>query len=195
MNKKAIFIIGIILLFFGAAFAGRALRKMNSESMIADEIKFKEDGQESKTEEDNDFIDASTEEEKTTPNTEFVLKKYYSDCEHITQDESEIPEEMVNLTENELKENYKEWKVEEFSKDKVVLSKEVLGFCGEHYLLIEEEGKVKIYSLDAEGNKTLEEETEIAVEYLPETDKIILKNGIYIYGEEELNKIREDYES
>ena len=49
-------------------------------------------------------------------------------------------------------------------------------------------------------------ESGFEVEYLPgeeenlkelkkETDKIILKNGIYVYGKEELNKIREDFES
>ena len=106
-----------------------------------------------------------------------------------------MPGEMVNLIKDELAAKYPGWKVEEFSKEEVLLSKELDSFCGEHYLLIEEEGAVVLYRLDEGDNRNLIETTDIAFEYLPETDKVILKNGIFIYGKEELGKIREDFES
>lgn len=102
---------------------------------------------------------------------------------------------MVNMTKEELAAKYPGWKVEDFSKEEVLLSKELDSFCGEHYLLIEEEGTVVLYSLDEGDNRSLIETTDIAFEYLPETDKVILKKGIFVYGKEELGKIREDFES
>lgn len=60
---------------------------------------------------------------------------------------------MVNLTKEELAAKYPGWNLEEFSKKEVLLSKELDSFCGEHYLLIEEEGKVLLYSLDEADRK------------------------------------------
>lgn len=102
---------------------------------------------------------------------------------------------MVNLTKQEVEKGYPNWKIEKFEKEEIILSKELNSFCGEHYLIIEEEGRVLIYSLDEAGNKTLKENTDIATQYLPETDRIILQNGIYVYGTEELSRIKEDFES
>ena len=49
--------------------------------------------------------------------------------------------------------------------------------------------------MDEAGNRTLKEEGNISCEYLPETDRINLRNGINIYGTEELNKTLENFES
>ena len=114
---------------------------------------------------------------------------------HWGMEEAKIPEKMVNLTKIELEEKYPSWKLEEFSKEEVVFSRETDSFCGEHYLLIAENGEILLYSLDEEDNKTLIENTDIVYDYLPETDKILLNNGMYIYGKDNLNKIKEDFES
>lgn len=193
MNKQAIFILGLIVLFFGAAYVTTKVGAENENNVIADNIVLNEEKTNITIEEN--VISTSAEEVKITPNTLLILKKKYGECNHTIIDSAEIPEEMVNLTEEELKDNYSGWEVEKFTKEEVILSKKLNSFCGEHYLLIEEEGKVLIYKLDERGNKELKETTEIAFEYLPETDKIILENGIYVYGIEELNKIKEDFES
>lgn len=193
MNKRAIFILGLFTLFFVTAYATTKIGMKEEENILQNEIAVIKE--EENVQINEIAINASAEEkEKTTPKTALILKKYYSDCGHTITDNAEMPEDMVNLTEEELKNKYSNWKIEEFSKEKVVLSRESDSFCGEHYLIIEEEGNIVIYILDEEGNKTLKENTEIAVEYLPETDKIILSNGIYVYGTEELNKIKEDFE-
>lgn len=192
MNKQAIFILGLFTLFFGTAYAVSKIGGTNiqEENIIANEeiIAVNEKNIENTT-------PVVAEETKITPNTILTLKKYYKDCGHSVKDSAEVPDEMVNLTEQEVIEKYPSWQLDKFSKDEVILTREMESFCGEHYLLKEEDGKVLIYVLDADGNKELLETTEIAFEYVPETDKIILKNGIYVYGKEELNKIREDFES
>lgn len=194
MSRRALFILLLITLFFGTAYITTKFGFKDNENMTADQI-----SQNSKndilTENNEKVISTSTSEMTTTPNTILILKKYYSDCGHTILEKSKIASNMVNLTSEELQEKYLNWKLEKFSNDEVVFSKELESFCGEHYLLTEEEGKILIYSLDEEDNKTLKEETDIAYEYLPETDKILLQSGIYVYGNEELNKIKEDFES
>ncbi len=198
MVKRAIIFLGLITLFVGSAYVTTKMGEVKPEDIIQNEtpVSIEEKNEiEDNNIVTNETVTASAEEVKVTPNTILTLKKYYKDCGHIIKDSAEVPEEMVNLTEEQVKENYKTWNLDYFSKEEIVLSKELESFCGEHYLLIEENGKVIIYAIDEAGSKTLLETTEIAFEYVPETDKIILKNGIYVYGKEELNKIREDFES
>lgn len=193
MNKRAIFILCLITLFFASIYVGAKIEGRNRANALADDIELVKE--EKNTVVNEVSFTVSTGEERTTPNTKFVLKKHYKDCNHTLKDEAEIPEEMVNLTKEELAEKYTNWEVESFSKDEVVLCKEIEKYCSEHYLIIVENNEILIYSIDEDGKKVIKEKCDIAYEYLPETDKIILKNGIYVYGNEELNKIKEDFES
>lgn len=146
-----------------------------SKNVIADDVKLMEETRE-EPDIQEEYISTSTDEAKTTPNTVLIIKKYYKDCNHAKTEKKAISSEMVNLGKEEFIKKYPNFEVEEFSKEKVSLKTEVDSFCGEHYLLIAEEGNVNIYRLDEEGSKNLEQTTEIAYEYLPETDKIILNN-------------------
>ena len=193
MNKRAIFILLIIVLFFASAYLTTKIGMTKEENIIADKVEVQTNEQVEMPKEET--ISTSANEVKTTPNTNLIIKKYYTDCGHTIADSAEIPGEMVNLNKEEFSAHYSGWDIEQFSKDEVVISKNMESFCGEHYLLIAEDGKVVLYSLDEAENRTLMETTEIVYEYLPETDKIILANGIFIYGNEELHKIREDFES
>lgn len=194
MNKQAIFILGLIVLFFGVAYATTKVGSVQDKNILADEIKVNNEVENILIEEEK-TVATNADEIKVTPNTLLILKKYYADCQHTIIDSAEIPDEMVNLNKDELQKGYPNWDIEKFTKEEIILSKRLDSFCGEHYLLIEEDGEVLIYTLDENGERKEKELTEIAFEYLPETDKIILKNGIYVYGKEELNKIREDFES
>lgn len=193
MNKRAILILGMITLFFGTAYVTTKIGREEEANVPADEIIVSHEEENNIVNEET--ISTSVEEDKISPNAVLILKKHYTDCGHSITDTSEIPEEMVNLTESELKKKYSSWNIEKFSKEEIILSREANSFCGEHYLLIQEEGQVVIYNIDEQGNRNMKEATEIAYEFLPETDKIILNNGIYVYSTEELNKIKEDYES
>lgn len=175
MNKRAILILTALVLFFGAAYITTLeFDKEKQEELLAEKIQESEDNIELIKNES--VISVNAEETKTTPNTELVLKKVYKDCGHSKIERATLPEEMVNLTKEEISEKYKNWDIEKFTKDEVILTREVASFCGEHFLVLEEDGVVSIYNLDENGNKTLRETSEIAFEYLPETDKIILQN-------------------
>lgn len=141
-----------------------------------------------------ELLQTDSNEEKTTPHTRLVLKKYYRECGHVINEYIEIPEEMVNKTQEKIENEYPEWKIKEFNEKQVELEKEIEGVCNQHYMLRPKEGNVAIYKVDQTGNETLQETTAIAIEYLTEDDMEKLKNGIAVYGEENLNAMIEDFE-
>lgn len=142
----------------------------------------------------NILIDTNSNEEKTTPNTSLILKKHYNECNHTIKEYSELPSKSINLTQKEIEEEYKEWNIEEFSSKKIILIKEESGNCNQHYVLKEKNGVIAIYNIDKNGVETLKETTSISVEYLTQTDLLKIKQGIKVYGEEELNSTIEDFE-
>ena len=133
-------------------------------------------------------------EEKVSPNANLIIKKHYKECGHTTKDYAEIPAELINLKENEVKEKLSDWELKGFSANEVVILKEVTGICNEHFVLREKDGVIAIYTEDAEGNETLHELTEISTEYLTEQDREELQKGIKAIGKEALNSAIEDFE-
>ncbi len=133
-------------------------------------------------------------EEKVSPNATLIIKKHYKECGHTTKDYAEIPEELVNRTRKQVEQTYSDWEIRGFSPNEIVILKEVGGICNEHYVLREKDGKVVIYTQDANGKESINEITEISTEYLTEDDKAKLKEGIKATGKEELNSLIEDYE-
>lgn len=194
MSKRAIFIFIIILIIvFGIFFyLGFQIDKTDEKNVLGTTNNV----QTNKVEEaeNETIIETVTTDEKTTPNTMITLKKYYRECGHTIITNNELSEDMVNLTEEEIKEKYLDWELESFSQDEIILSKELDSFCGEHYLLTERDGFINIYTVDENGIVTFKEKTNLSVDYLPETDRITLKNGLMVYGTDELNKLLEDFE-
>lgn len=189
MSKKAIFIfILIFIIFFIIGFTIQNIKMSKKETIKSNQRDI------ANTINDPETIEVNSSDEKTTPNTILVLKKKYTDCGHEISSRATMPKEMVNLTKEEIEKKYPNWKLEEFGIDKIVLSKTVDSFCGEHYLLIEENGNINIYSIDEKGERSFRKKADISIEYLPETDRITLRNGIMVYGTENLNKILEDYD-
>lgn len=133
-------------------------------------------------------------EEKLSANAILILKKYYKKCEHTINEYVELPQELVNMTEKEVQEQYADWEVIGFEKGKLTLYKEFDDVCGEHFKLRIEEGKVVVYIINNDGIESIYEKTNISSEYLTETDLINMQDGLDIYGKEELNQIIEDFE-
>lgn len=142
----------------------------------------------------NSSIATSSAEEKVSPNATLIIKKHYQTCGHTTKDYAEIPAEIVNMSEKEVKKAFSNWELKGFSANEVVILKEVAGICNEHYVLREKDGLVAIYTEDENGNETLSEITEISTEYLTKQDLEELKKGIKAIGKEKLNSALEDYE-
>ena len=99
------------------------------------------------------------------------------------------------MTKDDLIEEYPNWEIKEFSKERVVLYKEEQGFCNEHYLVKDVDGLVTIYNMDNNDKaNNLVEITEIETKYLTENDQENLKEGIKVYTKQKLNKLIEDFE-
>lgn len=168
--------------------------QLQIETNIADENILDECTDEYEELQENDMLETDSQEEKISPNCSFTIRTYYKGCGHITSQYNNIPEELVNKTEQELKEMYPEYMVETFKSNEIVVYQEKEGECGEHYLVKDLNGTVVIYERKSDGTEELLEETSIATDYLPETDKIQMQEGIEVNGKQELNQLIEDYE-
>ena len=195
--KKWGIIIAFIIIFIIAIFVGNyiydssnkeenTIKSENTSNSIVNQVDYSVR---------NDItINTDSEEEKISPNATLILKKHYKECDHTIKEYAEIPEEFVNLTKSEIEKEYPEWEVEKFTPLDIILIKEEEGFCNEHFILKEEQGVITVYKIDKQGEESLYDTTGISVEYLTESNKLELKNGIKVYGKEELNSMLENYE-
>ena len=96
-----------------------------------------------------------SEPEKISINAQLILKKYFSQCDHTINEYTEMPEECINMTKEELQEQYPDWEVIGFEPNKVTLYKEFDDTCGEHFKLKIEDGKINIYLINKDGTESL----------------------------------------
>ncbi len=200
MNKIITALICAIVIL-GAIITGVVISNQNEEkeeikveTNVADENILDECTDEYEEMQEAEMLETDAQEEKISPNCSFTIRTYYKGCGHITSQYNNIPEDLVNKTEQELKEMYPEYMVETFKSNEVVVYIEKEGECGEHYLVKDLNGTVVIYERLNDGTKKLLEETGISTDYLPETDKVQIQNGIEVNGKQELNQLIEDYE-
>lgn len=83
------------------------------------------------------LVTTNSEEEKISPNCTIVLKVYYTVCDHLIETRKKIEKTEVNMTEEELKEKFKDWEIQKFTSTEIVLYKETDAFCDQHFLLKE----------------------------------------------------------
>lgn len=192
--KKAIWILlGMIMLLAVSMSIGYFIYTVQFAKQNEIEMAQKETIIENQVENENSIL-TNVEEEKVTPSTQFILQKHYVQCGHTTVDYVEIPSEIVNMTQEQIQEQYQEWKIAKFSREEVILKKEESGNCDQHYVLRKKEGYIAIYWINQNGMESLKEITGISTKYLPEEDINKLEEGIFVYGLQELNTIIEDYE-
>ncbi len=200
MDKKwivAVIVTIIIGLLIGIGFA---MFSGNNETEKMDYVSEKElaDAEEQVNSvnqiESQNAIETSSTQDTISPNAIIIKKMYYEACDHLIRKTEDIPEELVNKTEEEVKEEFADWKIEEYTPTQIILYKTDSGNCGEHYFVQEHNGVIGIYTVDEYGIKTLEEDTEISTLYLPEEDVQNLKAGVEIVGYTNLVEFLEDYE-
>lgn len=197
MNKTIMSIIAIIVII-GAIIIGVQICKPNKEqediiTKVSDE-KIEDDCTDEYQEIQEEMLQANFTEEKISPNCFITMKKTYNKCGHTTSEYIAIPKELVNKTKEDLEEKYAGWTIDKFSDTQIVISKKEEGECGEHYIVKDKEGKVVIYKLLEDGTENEYEVTDISTEYITDTDKINMKNGIKVNGKQELNQLIEDFE-
>lgn len=139
-------------------------------------------------------IETNSNEEKISPNCLITLKRYYSECQHTINEYIDIPQGLINGTQEDLKKEYPNWEIQKYSSTEIILYREFDSNCGQHFILRNDNGKITVYKINEEMQEEVYEKTEISVEYLTETDKIEIQNGIRVNGIEELNQLIEDFE-
>lgn len=194
MSKKYIIIFVLAAVIASGIIVGVILGGNDKTSNLKPEIDTKLATENKELEDDIQIVTTSNIKVKTSPNTLFIFKTYYKDCNHTKTKKIEIPKEFVNQTEEKIQEKYRDWKIEEFTSSEVIFYEEQEGICNEHYVIRENNGYVAIYTIDSLAQETLKETTEIVTSYLPETDKQRLQEGIKVIGQESLNATIEDYE-
>lgn len=205
MNKIIVTIISIVVIFF-AVFVGVGVYNKQEENQNTNQVKntteiseliideCTEEWEEMSAMNELDIQTNTQEQIQLSPNCSFTFKTYYQECGHTANQYINIPQELVNKTEEEVKQKYSEWTIQNFESNQVVLSKNQSGECGEHYVLRDVEGKIVVYVINNKGEEEVFQKTEISTDYLTETDKITIKNGLRVYGKENLNQVIEDFE-
>lgn len=201
--KKIWMIIPIILVILIGIVVGRLIynnngKLANKNNIIQNEInivseKVTDDCTE-EYQEVQEEIATNSQEEKISPNCLLILKKYYDECNHTINEYVDVPQDLVNGTEEDLKKEYPYWQIEKYSNNEIILYKEFNSNCGQHFVLREDEGKITVYKINENDEEEIYEKTEISVEYLSETDKSKISEGIKVNGIEELNQLLEDFE-
>ena len=193
MSKKYIITLLLIITIVMGIVLGIWLFGRNKTSNLEPEIQ-RELAKDENIQNEIQIIQTANTEIKTSPNCLFVFETYYKECKHTANEKQDIPKEYVNQTEEDLQEKFKDFKIKEFTSNQVTFYQEKEGICNQHYIIKDNNGYVSIYTIDSFGKETLKETTEIVTTYLPEVDKINLKEGIKANGQEELNAKIEDYE-
>lgn len=201
--KKIWMIIPIILFILIGIVVGRLIynnneKLANKNNIIQNEInivseKVTDDCIEEYQEVQEEVV-TNSQEEKISPNCLLILKKYYAECNHTINEYVDVPQDLVNGTEEDLKKEYPYWQIEKYSSNEIILYKEFNSNCGQHFVLREDGGKITVYKINENNEEEIYEKTEISVEYLSETDKGKISEGIKVNGIEELNQLLEDFE-
>lgn len=194
MEKKYIIILSIIATVIVGGIVGIFLVNRNKTSNIKQETETQLAQNTEPMQNGIQIIQTSNTEVKASPNCLFTFQTYYKECNHTINERIDIPKECVNQTEEELQEKYKDYMIKKFTSAEITFYQEKEGICNQHYIIKDNNGYVAIYTVDSFGKETLKETTEIVTAYLPEADKIKLKEGIKATGQEELNSRIEDYE-
>lgn len=140
------------------------------------------------------MIETNSSEERISPNAFITFKQTYKECGHTTSEFMEIPQEFVNLTKEELNEKYSDWTVEKFTDTDIILNRKVEGSCNEHYNVRNLNGIVTVFHILDDGTEEKYMVTDIATEYLTDTDKVEMEKGIEVNGKQNLNQLIEDFE-
>jgi len=196
--KKTLIFIAIISIIAIAVFIGNIIFNNKQKSNIYESKQIEDEctieGEVIELGMLDGYVQANSGEEKIGPNAILKLKKIYVECNHTITEKVELPKELININKDELKNEYKDWKIEEFSSEEIILSREYSGICNQHYLVKIIGNVLGIYAIDKDGKEKLKEKTEIYADYLPENDISRLKEGIEVIGTDNLNSLLEDYE-
>ena len=186
----ACIIVAVIAFAFGAYVYNRKTAK-NDEPVNIEKISQIEKVKENSV---SNEIETSTLESKVSPNAIVNEKRYYKKCDHLIRETVDIPEELVNMSEEDVKKYYAGWNIEKYTPTEITIYKEFSGICNEHYVVKKNGDVLGIYIENDDGVEEWLEDTQIEIQYLPEKDIKNFEVGVKVVGKTNLNLFLEDYE-
>lgn len=143
--------------------------------------------------------ETSSEELKIGVNTKVCLSTYFDKCNHTESEVLNISEEIINMKEEEAKEYFesKGYSLIKFDNNEVLLKQKKNEMCKNHFVIKYENDNdifLNIYKLDSNNELKFFEETDVAREFLTSIDDQTFKEGIEVYGYENIESVLEDYE-
>lgn len=150
---------------------------------------------EQEKEDESNVIPTVIEETKLSPYAKMKIEKKFTKCGHSSIEIIDIPDELINMTEREIMAKYENWEVRSFSSKEVYLYREIVANCDDHFVLKEKDGFLAVYNNVNDITFNLKEVTDIDISSLPSGDIENLKKGIYVYGQDELSSLIEDFNS
>ena len=205
MKNLLTFCIAIIIFSVGIIL-GAELNSIGTEKQLAEENKKIDSMQDvviKNVQSKKDELDSGDEEVKAvtavetkiSPYATLTIEKFFKTCAHTTLETVEIPKELVNMTKEELQAKYEKWYIKKFTDKEVHLYREVDANCSSHFVVKEDAGKVAVFAQIDSKNMQFKQSTNIDFETLRDEDKELIKEGVELYGEEELSSFIEDFES
>ncbi len=199
-DKKVVFLLSAALivttgLTSGYYFYNREInfdrKKLILQNNIAENIKGSTDKMTVKSEDEKI---KQEHDEKTNENTKMIYEYYYKGDGITKIEEEPLPPALINKNREIIENMFDEWSVITFNTDEIVLRKDIEGTSVINYILKEKDGFVAVF-YDKGNEEELLETTDTPVASLPQEEQELLKEGIYITGNNNLLKILQDYES
>lgn len=178
--KKNFFVITIIILcalLSGCSFFGIDIAKSEGSEVKGDIL--------------------NTNEDVTVNDTKVTFKWYYLKTNTKKIETVNVEAGNVGLSKDEFMDKYKDWNLESFNKESVVLYKKIDSYPQGYYIITSmkenDEDYIVSYEFDENGNKKMIEKTQTPLELLDDNSKEEIKKGIVVKGKDEMYEVLQNY--
>ena len=183
LSKHKIMLIGFLFLISFTIFSACSFASMEITKSDGNQVK--------------GSLENNEENVITTTTTSVTFKRYYTKVGIKKTETVNIEAGNVGLNKSQFLEKYKDWTVESFNADSIVLSKNIDSYPKGYYLITVNEdtpeGYIVAYSFDDDGNKSIVEQTQTPIELLDTNAAEEIKKGIVVQSEEEMYNILQNY--
>ncbi len=129
------------------------------------------------------------------PETMMVYEYVYTQDGTTEVSEEKAPYFLLNMDREKLVSLFSDWEILSFSKDKVMMRKEIEGRSVQHYIVGIQDGFVSVFYQNPVNGVRLKEMTDKPVSALSQDERERLENGVLVVGEAELIRVMEDFSS
>lgn len=181
--------IAVLILVIGIYIGVDDKNKLNKDNIIAS------------VSNDNVIVNPYIEEKEVVADEDLVMDvsvvytDVYPDCGHTIEQEEKYDHTTINNIKKQIDEKDVGYRLIGTQEGILIYQKVNVGRCRNHYKVILEENRVKIYRMGLTGEYEIYQETEITAETIREGIKEQLINGIEVDEIEELLLLIEDIES